>query len=453
MPLPKHHPTACRTFLGSVAARWLGIIGTLICPLFAAFGQEALRASLAGEAAVEAQKKAIENQYYNLQMGDLKLRFQTALGVEATDNVNYSEKNRQADVSLRPQLDVTAMFPLTDRNTIALTIGAGYAKYVKTKARNHFFLTPDSTIGFNIYAGDFVFNLHTQFTYTEDSYQQSEITGGSYGYFQNMTGVNATWDLNKLILTFGIDHEIYTPTQPQYSYQARSSELVNARAVYLINPTTQLGLQLGASVTAFDTKPGYTNIVGSVYLGTNFLGYITNTVPAYQFLSNQKSVNFGPYFQSRLSEHLRLTISAGYAIYFQEAASYFAKGGDSAAYYADIQLQHAVNARVAYSLNVGHQVRQGLTTDSLDYYYFHLNPTWQVFSDLTLSAPLSIESYTSTGYRAEKYQFWNLGLSASCRLSKKLTLTGSYNYRMRDSNLVDSDYVENQLVLDTRYSF
>ena len=90
MPLPKHHPTACRTFLGSVAARWLGIIGTLICPLFAAFGQEALRASLAGEAAVEAQKKAIENQYYNLQMGDLKLRFQTALGVEATDKANHA---------------------------------------------------------------------------------------------------------------------------------------------------------------------------------------------------------------------------------------------------------------------------------------------------------------------------------------------------------------------------
>lgn len=435
------HFAGVQSFPAKAVGRWAFVIGLYFFLLIPVFGQEALRASLAGEAAVEAQKKAIENQYYNLKMGDLKLRFQTALGVEATDNVSYTEKNQQSDISVRPEFDVTAMFPVTDRNTLALTIGAGYAKYAKTKSRDHFFLTPGSTIGFNIYAGDFVFNLHTQFTYTEDSYQQTEITGGGYGYFQNMTGVSATWDLNKVILTLGVDHEIYSPTQPQFAYQSRVSELVNARAVYLINPTTQLGLQLGVSSTAFDTKPIYF---------TNSMGAITTTN---QFLSNQKSVNFGPYFQSRLSTHLRVTLSAGYGIYYQETASSFSKGGNSAAFYADIQVQHAVNARLDYSLNVGRQVRQGLTTDSLDYYYFRLTPIWRVFSNLTLTAPVSIESHTSTGFRAEKYQYWNLGLSASYRLSQKLTLTGSYNYRMRDSNLTGSDYVENQLVLDTRYSF
>lgn len=433
-----------QAFPGKAAGRWAFAIGFYFFLLLPSFGQEALRASLSGEAALDAQKRAIENQYYNLKMGDLKLRFQTAISVEATDNVNYNEKNQQADISVRPEFDVTAMFPVTDRNTLALTIGAGYAKYAKTKTRDHFFLTPGSTIGFNIYAGDFLINLHTQFAYTQDSYQQSEISGAGYGYFQNMTGINATWDLNKVILTFGVDHEIYSPTQPQFAFQSRVSELVNARAVYLINPTTQLGLQLGVSSTAFDSKPSY---------ATNHVGTVTNIFRTDQFLSNQKSINFGPYFQSRLSEHLRVTLSAGYAIYFQEAPSSFSKGGNSASFYTDIQVQHAVNARVAYSLNVGHQVRQGLTTDSVDYYYYRITPTWRVFNDLTLTAPMSIESHTSTGFRAEKYQFWNLGLSSAYRLSKKLTVTGSYYYRRRDSDLNNSSYVENQLVLDTRYSF
>lgn len=433
-----HHFAVAKSSPAKAVGRWAFVVGLYFCFLIPVFGQEALRASLAGEAALDAQKRAFENQYYNLRMGDLKLRFQTALGVEATDNVNFSEKNQQADISLRPELDVTAMFPVTDRNTLALTIGVGYAKYAKTKNRDHFFLTPGSTIGFNIYAGDFLINLHTQFTLTQDSYQQSEISNGSYGYFRNMTGVNATWDLNKVILTFGYDHEIYTPTLPQFAYQSRASELFNARAVFLVNPTTQLGLQLGASSTAFDTKP--------IYMGTN------NT-PINQFLSNQKSVNFGPYFQSRLSAHLRVTLSTGYAIYFQETPSSFSKGGNSASFYADLQVQHAVNAHVAYSLNLGHQVRQGLITDSLDYYYFRFNPTWQVFSELTLTMPVSIESYTSTGFSAEKFQFWNLGLSAAYRLSKKLTVTTTYYHRMRNSNLNNSSYVENQLVLDTRYSF
>ena len=436
-----HHFAGAKSSPAKAVGRWAFVIGLYFFLLIPAFGQEALRSSLAGEAAAEAQKRALENQYYNLKMGDLKLRFQTAIGVQVTDNVNFSEKNQQADISLRPELNVTAMFPVTDRNTLALTIGVGYAKYAKTKNRDHFFLTPGSTIGFNIYAGDFLINLHTEFTLTQDSYQQSEISNGSYGYFRNMTGVNATWDLNKVILTFGYDHEIYTPTLPQFAYQSRASELFNARAVFLINPTTQLGLQLGASSTAFDSKPSY---------ATNSMGAIFRTD---QFLSNQKSINFGPYFQSRLSAHLRMTLSAGYAIYFQEAPSSFSKGGNSASFYTDIQVQHAVNAHVAYSFNLGHQVRQGLVTDSLDYYYFRFNPTWQVFSELTLTVPVSIESYSSTGFRAEKFQFWNLGLSATYRLSKKLAVTASYYHRMRNSDINNSSYVENQLVLDTRYSF
>lgn len=447
MPLSKHHPTVRRPCPGSAVVRWLGLIGMLLCPLSAAFGQEALRASLAGESALAAQKQAVENQNYNLKMGDLKLRFQGAFGVEATDNVDYSDKNRQADFSLRPELDVTAIYPVTDKNTLAFTIGAGYAKYAKTKTRDHFFLTPDSTIAFNIYTGDFVFNLHTHFTYTQDSYQQTEITGGNYGYFENLTGISATWDLYNLLFTFSLDHEIYSPTQPQYAYQSRASELFNARVIFKPNRSTELGLQIGASATAFDTKPGYID-------QTNSVGVVTNTIPAYPFLSNQKSVNFGPYFQSRLSQHLQVTVSAGYAMYFQEyPSSYNTKAGNNAAFYADLQVQHTVNALLGYSLNVGHQVRQGLTDDSLDYYYFRLSSNWRASQNLTIQSPLSFESTSSTGTRAEKYQFWTLGLSATYRLSDKLSVSGGYNYRMRDSNLVGADYVENQLVLDTRYSF
>lgn len=385
-------------------------------------------------------------------MGDLKLRFQAGIAVEGTDNVNYTERNQQADVSVRPQIGVSAAYPITDKNTLAFSIGAGYAKYAKTKARDHFFLTPNSTLGFNIYAGDFVFNLHTEFTLTQDSYQQTEISGGGYGYFENRTGVSATWDLGKLIFTLGYDHEIYEPSEKQFEYQSRASELFNARAVFLLNPTTQLGLQAGASVTEFDLKPSYVTNYYPVPIGPNTIIRVPRLDPAYNFLSNQKSVNFGPYFQSRLSQHMKVTLSAGYAIYFQEYDSSFGKAGDSAPFYSDLQVQHTVNSQLGYSLNIGHQVRQGLTTDTLDYYYVRLYPTWRVFDHLTLSIPLNWES-TTIDQRKEEYQYWNLGISAAYRVSPKLTLTGGYNYRQRASNLTGGNYVENQLVLDTRYSF
>lgn len=447
-----HHLTGASWFWTSAPGRailLLALAAFLGQPLAA---QEALRASLAGEQAALARKHNLENQGYNLKLGDLKLRFQSSLAVEATDNVNYTENNKQADVSLRPELQLYANYPVTDQNTLALNLGAGYAKYAKTKTRDHFFITPNSDIGFDIYAGDFVFNLHTEFTLTQDSYQQTEITGGGYGYFQNRTGVTATWDAGKLIFTLGYDHEIYEPSEKAFEYQSRSSELLNARAVYLLNPTTQIGLQAGASAAEFDLQPAYVTNSIPIYVGTNLLGFLPQRVPAYNFLSNQKSVNFGPYFQSRLSQHMKVTASAGYAIYFQEYDSSFGKAGNSAAFYTDLQFEHKVNSQFGYNLNIGRQVRQGLTTDTLNYTYVRFTPTWRVFNELTVFLPLNFDS-TTIDRRNEQYQYYNFGLSASYRVSSKLTLTGSYNYRRRDSNLPGGNYTQNQLVLDTRYSF
>ena len=67
---------------------------------YAALAQEALRSSLAGEQAYGGTEKAQANPYYNLQMGDLRLRFQSSLQVEANDNVNETQ-DRVADASIR----------------------------------------------------------------------------------------------------------------------------------------------------------------------------------------------------------------------------------------------------------------------------------------------------------------------------------------------------------------
>ena len=79
-------------------------------------------------------------------MGDLKLRFQTAISVEATDNVNYSEKNQQADISVRPEFDVTAMFPVTDRNTAPMMTSASDGREA-SNCRLYSGLTAASTAG------------------------------------------------------------------------------------------------------------------------------------------------------------------------------------------------------------------------------------------------------------------------------------------------------------------
>src|SRR4051794_33093890 len=95
--------------------------------------QDAIRPSLAGEAAAEARRQSIDNIPYNLQLGTMKLRFSATLGFEYNDNVNLSEDGsavintptgpvtvtteQQSDFIIHPQINVNALWPITQLNT------------------------------------------------------------------------------------------------------------------------------------------------------------------------------------------------------------------------------------------------------------------------------------------------------------------------------------------------
>src|SRR6476620_5823433 len=69
----------------------LAVIATLLVTVVAARGQDAIRPSLAGEAAAEARRQSIDKIPYNLEVGPIKFRFSATLGVEYNDNVNLAE--------------------------------------------------------------------------------------------------------------------------------------------------------------------------------------------------------------------------------------------------------------------------------------------------------------------------------------------------------------------------
>ena len=410
--------------------------------------QEALINSLSGEYAAEVAKQAMANQHFNLKMGDLKLRFDSSIAVVGNDNVNLTSDHRQADVSVRPEVDVASFWPITDKNALTFNMGVGYAKYLRTSQLDAFFLTPNSLLSFNIYAGDFLINLHNRFTYQQDAAQTTEVSGtGQYAYFQNTSGLTVTWDLNKFIITLGYDHDIYTASESVYAYQNHSSKLFSSRIAFAINPTSQAGIELGAGATAFDVAPAYTNQV---------VGISTNQVPLGRFLSNQKYVNAGPFIRLGLSPYLQFRLSAGYAMYFQEVASIFGPAGNTAAYYTEFTLNHIVNSRLRYTLAAGHQLSQGVWSQTSDLYYARLEPTWNIVYKTTISTPVSYERVkgsSSTALTSDTYDYYTIGIQASYSMTKKLHIAGGYTYRLKESNIAAYSYFQNQLVFDLRYRF
>ena len=89
----------------------------------------------------------------------------------------------------------------------------------------------DSQLLFDMRVKDFLFDFHDRFSFYEDPSTEAALANtATYGGLQNTAGLAATWDLEKLVLTLGYDHQNSIPSSEQFSYANHASELPLVRA-------------------------------------------------------------------------------------------------------------------------------------------------------------------------------------------------------------------------------
>jgi hypothetical protein len=410
---------------------WGYSLGLALLGCSSAWAQDALRASLAGQAAVEAKKQLLANQKFNVRLGPVSLRLGGQLGLEATDNVRYTAQNTETDLIIRPQLNLVALWRVTEKNSLNLSLGVGYDKYLRTTDYDGLYITPDSDLSFDLYVEDFVINLHNRFSYSQDVTGDPTITGtGRLGRFENTSGIQATWDLNKAVLTAGYDHEIYNPTEPQYTQYRRSSELGTVSAAFQIRPTIFAGLQVGGGMTAYDdpTQPDYNHF------------------------------HTGPFFSVQLSEYTSVRLAGGYVSYFIDAGPTTNTATQINAYYFDLTLRQRLSNALAHSLSAGRQLQAGNYSTATDQFYLRYSADWRLFRKIRLGTSLSYqniseEEFSQAGAVGEKFGYYGLGLTLSRPITRHLTGTLGYHYYLRDSDVNLNDYTRNQLALNLVYAF
>ncbi|MDQ6765348.1 MAG: hypothetical protein M3Z22_04515, partial [Verrucomicrobiota bacterium] len=64
----------------------LAFLVPLLCAISLVHAQDAIRPSLAGEAAAEARRQSLDQIPYNLLLGPVRFRFSTTMGIEYNDN-------------------------------------------------------------------------------------------------------------------------------------------------------------------------------------------------------------------------------------------------------------------------------------------------------------------------------------------------------------------------------
>ncbi|PYJ07161.1 MAG: hypothetical protein DMF06_16445, partial [Verrucomicrobia bacterium] len=422
--------------------------------------QDAVRPSLAGEGAAEARRQSIDQIPYNLQLGPIKLRFSATLGVEYNDNVNLAEDGsaifigpggpfvitteQVGDFIIRPQLNVNALWPITQLNTLKLDVGIGYGFYMDHSEynTNGVLINPGSQLSFDIFVGDFRINLHDRFSLEQDPVAEIGLSNvADYGRFQNTAGVSVLWDLNAAVVTLGYDHYNYVSTVDMFDYLDRAAEIVSGSIAWTPTATMTIGLE-GSFIDSY-----YDQMV----------------------LNDSQAFIGGGFVETQISSNLKLRVAAGY----QEMD--FANDGtindssDLEDYYANFLLSHRVNSVLSHTLGAGHESQLGVNSNYITLNYVRHTAHWNVLYHTLLSTELFYEDAEESGggsvlltpggiplftpFTAEHIHRYGGALALGYQLTQHVTLGFRYQYIQKDSDQPLRDYRQNRVSLDGTYSF
>ncbi len=406
----------------------------LLCAASIARSQDVVRPSLAGEAAAEARRQDIEHIPYNLLMGPIRFRVSATLGVEYNDNINLAEVNTQEDVIIRPQVNVNAIWPVTQLNTLRLDLGLGYAFYIdhSNADTNGVLISPGSQLAFDIFIGDFRINFHERPSLQQDPIAELALSNVvDYGRFQNTVGVSVLWDLNKAVVTLGYDHYTYISTTSRFNYLDRNAEELSGNVDFAVSSTTNVGLESYAVFNYYDQN----------------------------VLNDSTDYAIGAFAETQLTNYLKVRVAGGYQwISFNNggvvSTGPFHDSGKLSDYYANILISHRINPAIVQSLSAGHESQLGVNSNYITLNYIRHTVSWNIIRNTLLSTEFFYEDADeSGGFIREHLHRFGGAIAVGYQLTPHITLGLRYQYTQKDSNVPLRDYTQNRVSLDGTYSF
>jgi len=407
-------------------------------------GHAQSRESLAGESAAEALKKSIEAESYNQLYGPVRVRTSASLGINYTDNVFYSNQPKE-DMMIRPEVTLAALWPITELNTLNLSLGLSYEWYLNNRVLNADapLVNPGSELAFNIFVGDFRIQLHERFSYQESLFINT-ATGdnsqffnfnnvGTFKRLDDMTGFLVTWDLNKVLLSAGYDHEIFSSSTGSFEYLNRASEWLTASAGYFLGDHVQTGLEGRAS----------------------FHDYNQEAV-----LNDNWRARIGPFVEAEFPQKITLRAGAGYdaARYDVDAPPGILLGGTNApgdydSYYAYARIRQETRL-FSHSLEAGHETVLGDNANNMRTTYARYSISSPIVAHVSLGANVSVNVGEEFGGAFEEhFTYYDAGFQVEYQLAKYWRTDLSYGFRLKQSDLPQRDYHRNQVTLDVVWSF
>jgi hypothetical protein len=330
------------------------------------------------------------------------------------------------DLILRPTAGVHARIPITELNSLNLSVGAGYAKYLDNGRFDYLVIRPDSDLSFDFFVRDFRINLHERVEYTEDPLSEGVVVGrANFGGLRNTVGASVDWNLHDLTISAGYDHFNFVSGIDEFDYLDRSEEQFSAGLTSLLSPTFTLGVEATLGIGDFDEE----------------------------LLNDYVSVSVGPVLRWRWTPQFSLGARGGYVRHDFDGGGLEQESEGLDSYYAIADISHIVNPRISHRLQVRKQMLTGVFSDATDLTEVRYGIVLRVVRNVSLTAQAVYETASLPRNFIEEQSYDRYGgtVSLSYRLFRKVDAGVTYRYFERSASDPRRDYYQNSLLFILRY--
>jgi len=409
---------------------WLSV--SLLFPLAAARGQDALYNALSFDNATAAQANQFALQPDQPHLGPVQL----ALGVYANagydDNINQAQTGAQSDVILRGGANLGFTWPATDRSALQFGTGIGYVHYLKYKSNNGLEISPDSVLSYAVSVKDATFSAFDQFSVTRQVTTEAALANqATLPRFENSVGVRSEWDPDQWTFLASYSHNNEFSDQAN-DYLNSSSEYFFGRAGWYFAEATQAGLEASGGWTVYQV-PGQ---------------------------GDNDNVSVGGYIDWRVRPSTHLVMRGGPTYYRFYSQGPTGANSSLSSYYVSLEASQQLTDFLSNQLSVDRSVNAGISRGSsyVEELAASESLSWVLTQHITVGPSLTYEN----GHQpfgvfpllfTENYQRYGGGLSLGWKFTDHLSGNVSYSYWLRDSNLANRGYSENSVQAGLNYTF
>jgi hypothetical protein len=390
--------------------------------------------SLAGESAAQTLKQSIAAEEYNLKWGPVRFETRARLGLAYTDNVFYSDKKESEDFLINPEIDLRASWPITELNSLRLSLGLGYEWYLNNTELNSDrpLINPNSEFVFNVFVGDFRIKLREKLSYEESLTYNSAVSErfynfsdvGKFARWDNMAGLEVVWDLNKVILSAAYDHENFIVETTQFDYLDRASEWFAASAAFRLGDKVQAGLESQASLHDYERETT---------------------------LNDNLRARGGPFIEFTSQAKITLRAGGGFDTAHFEADA--ADNNEYEDYYAYVSARQETRL-FTHALTAGRDHQLGDNANNLRLTRVRYSISSPIVRHVDLGANLSVNFAEEFGgaYR-EEFTYYRAGVGVSYQFHKYWRTGLGYDFFLKDSDVPLRDFDRNLITWDVAFTF